>query len=116
MWNDEMEKLLGIRPRTYSEGVLQDIHWSLGSIGYFPTYTLGTLVSAQVRYHLERDIGSLPEKVSSGDYQTIKDYLREKVHRWGSTYPPKELLSKSFNEEFNPDHFIDYLKKKYLTP
>ncbi len=115
LWNDEMDRLLGIRPKSYSEGVLQDIHWSQGSIGYFPTYTIGTLVAAQIRHHMVNELGSIEDLVFNKDYDAIKNYLREKIHKWGATYPPKELLKRSFGEEFDPTYFTRYLREKYLS-
>jgi carboxypeptidase Taq len=113
LWNDEMENLLGIRPKTYREGILQDIHWAHGTIGYFPTYSIGTLLSAQFYYHMKRDL-NVEELVSEGNFGPIKDWLRERVHRYGSIYPPKELLKKAIGEELDPDYFIRWVKERYL--
>lgn len=113
LWNYEMERLVGVKPKNYSEGVLQDIHWSMGSIGYFPTYTLGTLLASQIAHYMERDLNGLYEHVTNKDFQKIKDYLREKIHRWGSVYTPKELLLRSFNESYNPEYFVKYLESKF---
>ena len=114
LWNEEMEKLLGIRPKNYSEGILQDIHWAHGTIGYFPTYSIGTLLSAQIGEYMKRDIPDLQEKVRNAEFSPIKEWLREKVHKYGSIYPPKELLRRSFGEEVEPEYFVRYLKSKYL--
>ncbi|AIF69807.1 peptidase M32 [Palaeococcus pacificus DY20341] len=114
LWNEEMERLLGIRPKTYREGILQDIHWAHGTIGYFPTYTLGTLLSAQIASYMRKDIPDFSEKVRKGEFEEIKGWLREKVHKYGSMYEPKELLKRSFGEGINPDYFIAYVKEKYL--
>lgn len=113
LWNNEMERLLGIRPKTYSEGILQDIHWS-GGMGYFPTYTIGNIVAAQIRHHAIKEI-DLEENMRKLDFEPLKNYLKEKIHKWGSTYPPKELLKRSFNEELNPKPFIEYINEKYLS-
>ena len=114
VWNDEIERLLGVRPKTYSEGVLQDIHWSMGSIGYFPTYTIGNLVAAQIYSHIKRDLKDFTELVSGLRFEPVREYLREKIHKWGATYPPEELLRRSFGEPMNPKYFIEYLESKYL--
>jgi len=114
IWNQYMEELIGVRPRNYSEGILQDIHWSIGSIGYFPTYTLGNLVAAQMRHHLLKDMPDLYEKIRNKEYKPIQDWQREKIHKWGSTYAPKELLRKAFGEEYEAKYFIEYLEWKYL--
>ncbi len=112
-WDNYMEEILGVRPRNYAEGVLQDIHWSMGSIGYFPTYTLGNLVAAQMRHHMLRDI-DLYNAIIEKKYDLIKEWQKEKIHRWGSTYQPKELLRRAFGEEYVADYFIKYLEEKYL--
>lgn len=114
LWNDEIERLLGIRPKSYKEGILQDIHWAHGTVGYFPTYSLGTLLATQIRSHILRDIPGFYEKVANGEFAPIKEWLREKVHKYGSMYPPKELLERSFGEGINPEYFIRYIKEKYL--
>ena len=115
IWNEEMERLLGIRPKTHSEGVLQDIHWSMGSIGYFPTYTIGNLVSAQIYHYITKELEDFHGSISSMNFDVIREYLREKIHKWGATYPPEELLRRSFGEPMNPKYFIEYLEAKYLA-
>ncbi len=114
LWNQMMEELLGIRPKNYSEGVLQDIHWSMGSMGYFPTYTLGNVIAAQMRTAMEHEIGSLADAIESDRLDKIREWQRGKVHRWGRTYPPRELVKKATGEEPNPEHLIRYLEWKYL--
>ncbi|WP_087037968.1 carboxypeptidase M32 [Thermococcus litoralis] len=114
LWNDEIERLLGIRPKNYKEGILQDIHWAHGTVGYFPTYSLGTLLATQIRSYILKDIPDFYEKVANGEFAPIREWLREKVHKYGSMYPPKELLERSFGESINPEYFIEYIKEKYL--
>ncbi|MGB9830881.1 MAG: carboxypeptidase M32, partial [Fervidicoccus fontis] len=93
IWNNTMEEYLGIRPKDYKSGVLQDIHWSQGSIGYFPTYSLGTIISAQVGYAIEKDLGKkLGDIIDSRNFAEIKEWLKRKIHRFGATYAPKELI------------------------
>ncbi|NJE76701.1 carboxypeptidase M32 [Thermococcus sp. ES12] len=113
LWNDEMENLLGIRPKTYREGILQDIHWAHGTVGYFPTYSIGTLLSAQLYYHMKRDL-DVEGLVGEGNFGPIKEWLRERIHRWGSIYPPKELLRKAIGEELDPEYFIRWVRERYL--
>ncbi len=113
-WNDLMEKLLGIRPKNDAEGVLQDIHWSMGSIGYFPTYTLGTIAAAQIAEAIEKELGSLDEVIRAKEFGRIRTWLREKIHRWGATYPPKDLLRKAIGSEYSAEPFIKYIRSKYL--
>jgi carboxypeptidase Taq len=114
LWNDEIERLLGIRPRSYDEGILQDIHWAHGTIGYFPTYSIGTLLAAQIGEYIRRDMPDFDEKILNKDFEPIKEWLRNKVHRYGSIYPPKELLQRSFGEGVNPEYFVRCVKNKYL--
>jgi len=109
LWNYEMERLLGIRPRNDAEGVLQDIHWANGLIGYFPTYTLGNAIAAMIYYKH----GRVGELVMSGNFAQLWEYLREKVHKWGSIYAPKELLARSFGEAYNAEYLVRYLEEKF---
>ncbi len=115
LWSDYMEKLLGVRPKSHKEGVLQDVHWSHGSIGYFPTYTLGNVLAAQVKAVADRELGGLHKRVAEGDFASIREFLREKIHKYGSTYPPKKLVEKATGEPVNPDYFNKYLEEKFLS-
>ena len=111
-WNNMMEKLLGIRPRSHAEGVLQDIHWSHGSIGYFPTYTLGNVVSAMIWSSLGAQDSTMLQELR---IREIQEWLRDRIHRWGRTYPPKELLSHSLGHGgYRAEKLVEYLEWKYL--
>jgi carboxypeptidase Taq len=113
-WNDRMEKLLGVRPSKYSQGVLQDTHWSSGLFGYFPTYTLGNLVSAIIASKMSKDLEDYEEDIKKGNFEPIREWLRFKIHQHGSIYAPKVLLDNTFNEGYNPDYFVTYIETKYL--
>ncbi|MCD6484203.1 MAG: carboxypeptidase M32 [Candidatus Odinarchaeota archaeon] len=113
LWNEKMEKYLGLTPPNDALGVLQDIHWSGGAIGYFPTYSMGTILAVQFARHLEKDLGNLDDLIRAKKYKEIKEWLREKVHKWGSTYPPKVLIQKALGEPMNPDVFLDHIEHKY---
>jgi len=113
LWNNTMEELLGVKPKTYSEGILQDIHWSMGSIGYFPTYTLGNIVAAMARKTMIHEI-KLYDRIASGEFSVIREWQREKIHKYGAVYPPRELLKKSFGREYSPEDLVEYLVEKYL--
>jgi carboxypeptidase Taq len=113
-WNDRMEQLIGVRPIQDSQGVLQDTHWSSGLFGYFPTYTLGNLVSAIIFAKMRNDLKDYEEKIRDGDFMPIKEWLRLKIHQHGSVYAPKVLLKSTFNEGYNPDYFVKYIENKYL--
>jgi carboxypeptidase Taq len=113
-WNDRMEQLLGVRPTNDSQGLLQDTHWSSGLFGYFPTYTLGNLVSAIIASKMRKDLVGYEEDVKNGNFDPIRNWLRLKIHQHGSVYAPKILLRNALNEGYNPDYFVTYLETKYL--
>jgi len=115
LWGNYMEELLGVKPRSHSEGVLQDIHWSMGSIGYFPTYTLGNIVAAMMRKTMMRKF-NLYERIASGNFASIREWQREKIHRYGAVYAPKKLLMRSLGSEYKPEDLVEYLVGKYITP
>jgi carboxypeptidase Taq len=112
LWNSKMEEYLGIRPRNDGEGVLQDVHWSSG-LGYFPTYSLGNIVAALIGNKIRTEYGNLNSDVSSANFIPLKAWLGEKIHKFSSVYPPKELLRRSFGEGYNPGYLIDYLEDKF---
>src|ERR687896_673894 len=113
-WNDRMEQLLGVRPTEDSQGVLQDIHWSSGLFGYFPTYTLGNLVSAIIASKMRKDLENHEEDIKKGNFKPVREWLRSKIHQHGSVYAPKVLLINNFKEGYNPDYFVTYIETKYL--
>lgn len=113
IWNQKMEEYLGIKPENGAVGVLQDIHWSQGLFGYFPTYTLGNLYSVQLFNQAKKDIPDLEEKISNGNLHALKEWLNKNVHEYGKLYPAKELTQKITGEALNPDYFVKYLKNKF---
>jgi len=112
IWNKKYEEYLGITPPTNAEGVLQDIHWSFGAFGYFPTYALGSAYAAQITTHMEKDL-DLDALIKAKDLETIKKWLGERIHQYGKTYTPNQLMEKSFGEKFNADYYVNYLTEKY---
>jgi len=112
IWNKKYEEYLGITPPTNTLGVLQDIHWSFGSFGYFPTYALGSAYSAQIVSYMKKDL-DLDALIKTEDFATIKEWLSDKIHQYGTIYTPNELMEKSFGETFNADYYVDYLTEKY---
>jgi len=112
VWNEKYEEYLGVRPDTDSEGCLQDIHWSHGSFGYFPTYSLGSVLAAQIdaAVRSELDVDGL---VRDGDFDPIREWLREQVHQHGSRYTTDELVEKATGEPYTADYFLDYVNSKY---
>ena len=112
VWNDKYEEYLGIRPQKASEGILQDVHWSGGSFGYFPTYALGSGYAAQFIKAMSRDL-EIDECLSNDEFIKIKEWLREHIHKYGGLYSPSEQIRIATGEDFNPRYYIDYLKDKY---
>jgi carboxypeptidase Taq len=113
LWNEKMEKLLGITPPTNSDGVLQDIHWSGGAFGYFPTYFLGNLYGAQFYNSALKQHPTLPEEYENGNFSTLLSFLRENIHQYGRIYQARDLIKRVTGEDLNPNYFIDYLEKKF---
>ena len=113
-WDNGMEKMLGIRPPDAAHGFLQDVHWSCGLFGYFPTYTMGNLYAAQLAVAFEREQGSIDAKIQAGDLSSMREWLREKIHKHGREFPAAELAKRATGEELNPEYFLKYLEDKYL--
>ena len=111
-WDDMYEEFLGVRSTTRSEGVLQDIHWSMGAFGYFPTYTLGNLYSAQLLEAAKRDIGDVESQIRNGDFTPLLEWMRTHVHARGSILEPADLMEEATGEQPNPDAFVTYLADK----
>ncbi|MFC7081393.1 carboxypeptidase M32 [Halorussus caseinilyticus] len=113
VWNDKYEEYLGIRPDSDAEGCLQDIHWSHGDFGYFPTYSLGSVLAAQLFASAEDDIENLDDKIAAGDFEPLHEWLTESVHRHGSRYTTDDLIREATGEDYTADYFLDYVKSKY---
>ena len=113
LWNDKMEEYFGIRPKDDSEGLMQDVHWSFGGFGYFPSYAMGNLYGAQIMEQAEKEIPELWKKVSKGEFLPLKNWLNEKVHKHGRFYDPEDLIKVISGAPLSPDPFMNYLEKKY---
>ena len=112
-WNSKMQELLGIKPPNDAQGCLQDIHWSLGDFGYFPTYALGNLFAAQFFSAFEKKHRNWEERVETGDLAFIREWLREHVHQYGRMYDAKGLIKKATGKPLTETAYCNYLKKKY---
>ncbi len=112
VWSDKYEEYLGIRPPHNGLGILQDIHWSGGAFGYFPTYALGSAYSAQWMNAMRKDI-DVEKCLENNDFKSVNDWLKNHIHRHGGVYKPNELLLAVTGETFNPQYYVDYLKEKY---
>lgn len=112
-WNDKMEELLGFRPENDAEGVLQDVHWSQGAIGYFPTYSLGSIMAAQVYEAASSEIEDLDKNMENGEFEPLLEWLRHNIHSYGKQLKTEQLIEKATGEKPNPEYFLDYIREKY---
>ena len=113
IWNTKMQEYLGVTPENDAEGVLQDIHWSMGAIGYFATYTLGNLISAQLWECINKDITNLSDQIRKGDFSALLAWLRKNIHQHGAKFEPQELIKRITGSKITPEPYIKYLNKKY---
>ncbi|MDY0210859.1 MAG: carboxypeptidase M32 [Acholeplasma sp.] len=111
-WNKLYKSYLGIKPKTDSMGVLQDIHWSVGSFGYFPTYALGSAISAQIYQKMNQEL-PIESLIRNNEISQINEWLKQHIHQYGKLLEPKALLLKATKEAFNPDYYVTYLIEKY---
>ncbi len=113
VWNAKMQEYLGITPPDDARGVLQDIHWSGGMIGYFSTYALGNLVSAQLWEKINEDIPELNEQIRKGNFSELLGWLRKNIHRHGQKYEPQKLVEMATGSRINAEPYVRYLTGKY---
>lgn len=113
IWNAKMNEYLGVTPDSDSVGVLQDIHWSFGGLGYFPSYSLGNLYAAQILHKIQQDVPNFYESIENGEFHVIQDWLKENIHQHGRLYTPNELIVKATGEELNAEYLVKYLEEKY---
>lgn len=113
IWNAKMKEYLGVTPPNDAKGVLQDIHWSYGSIGYFSTYALGNIVSAQLWERINKDIKDLDEQIRKGKFDALRIWLNEKVHTFGHKYDPQDLVQKITGSKIDSSAYVRYLTNKY---
>jgi carboxypeptidase Taq len=113
LWNEKMDEILGIIPPTDKEGVLQDMHWSGGSFGYFPTYAIGTIYASQLFDKIKKDNSNVNDEIVKGEFGNILSWLREKVHKYGRLMTAEEIIKNACGEGINSKSFINYLKNKY---
>lgn len=112
-WRARLWEYLNLEPLNDTLGVLQDVHWSAGLVGYFPTYALGNLISAQLWEKLHQDIPDLEAQIEQGEFSHLLAWLREKIHRHGAKFTPQELVKRVTGSRIDPQPYIRYLKSKY---
>jgi carboxypeptidase Taq len=111
-WNARVKAYLGLDVPDDAHGVLQDVHWSMGALGYFPTYALGNLIAGQLWERLHADVPDLDDRLAAGDLRTLREWLREHVHRHGAKYSMPELLQRVVGTTIAVEPFVAYLKDK----
>ncbi len=113
IWREKMREYLGVTPENDSKGVLQDVHWAGGMIGYFPTYALGNLISAQIWEKAAADLPDLNAQLSRGELTPLREWLTANLYRHGSKYYPSELVKMITGKGIDPQPYLNYLNRKY---
>lgn len=113
IWNSKFEEFLGIRPENNTDGVLQDIHWSMGGIGYFSTYALGNLISTQFFEKAKEDIANLDAKIESGEFLQLREWQREHIHKHGRKFTANELLERVTGQPLQATSYLEYIRTKF---
>ena len=112
-WNEKMQRYLGLTPQTDREGILQDVHWSGGGIGYFPTYTLGNVLAAQLFQTAERELAGVRKDIAAGNFQPLYTFLQSRIHTHGKKYPPPVLIEKATDRPLSTEPYLQYLTGKF---
>jgi carboxypeptidase Taq len=113
VWNTRMQEYLGLTPPNDAKGVLQDVHWSSGLIGYFPTYALGNLISVQLWDKMHQDIPTLDDQIEKGEFGELLGWLRKNIHSKGAKFEPQELVQQVTGSKIDPLPYLNYLETKY---
>ncbi|HZT52864.1 MAG TPA: carboxypeptidase M32, partial [Gaiellaceae bacterium] len=116
IWNQKMWDYLGVEVPDDAHGVLQDMHWASGLIGYFATYLLGTVMSVQIWEAAAADIGDLDERIEAGDFAPLREWLGEHVHAHGRKFTPQETLRRATGSTIDAKPYLAYLRRKYGAP
>lgn len=112
-WNDKYFAYLGVRPEDDGDGLLQDIHWSAGAMGYFQSYSLGNIYGGQIRAALLKAVPNAYDDIAEGNFETINSWMTENIHQYGACYTAPEMIQRISGESLNADYFIRYLNEKY---
>lgn len=114
IWNGKYKEYLGVEPESDDEGVLQDIHWAAGYFGFFPSYFMANLISAQFMATIEEEVGSIDKLLEDGRLDIIHKWVSENVHSYGAIYSPTELVEKATGKPLESKYYINYLRNKYF--
>lgn len=113
-WNAKMQEYFGLTPPDDAQGILQDVHWSGGMLGYFPTYSVGNILSVQLYNQANADLGGQIEaQIGRGEFAPLLGWLRDHVHQWGRKYLPRELVQRTVGGTLDPTPYLAYLKAKF---
>lgn len=112
LWNEKYQQYLGLSADNNAQGILQDVHWSAGLFGYFPSYALGSAYAAQFAHHIGQSI-DIKNCLATGDMKPLLGWLSQNVHTYGSSKTPAEIIHSATGQDFNPDYYTDYLDRKY---
>ncbi len=115
IWNAKYQEAFGLMPKDAREGVLQDIHWASGHVGYFQSYTLGNLYGGMLLEAMEQDIPQWEQQMAKGEFSAINGWLHEHVHQYGMAIPPQQLLRQVTGKDLTEEPFLHYLRRRYLT-
>lgn len=113
VWNEKYKTYLGMTPPNDSMGVLQDVHWSGGNFGYFPSYVLGNMYAAQIVNTMRKQLPQFDQWITEGNFVPIKEWLTENIYKYGKSQKPAEIIKRVTGEDLNPDYLADYLEQKY---
>ncbi|MHB8641828.1 MAG: carboxypeptidase M32 [Gaiellaceae bacterium] len=114
-WNKAMSEYLGVDVPDDARGVLQDVHWSRGGFGYFPTYSLGNVISVQIWERMQEDVPDVSEQMARGEFRDLREWLREHVHRHGRKFMPAEMLERVVGGPIDAEPYLRYLQAKLAT-
>ena len=112
-WNEKMKEYFGLDVRNAKEGFMQDVHWSEGYFGYFPTYALGTIYAAQIYNRLLDEMEDAENQIAEGNFEKIREWLKNRIHKYGSMMMADDIITGVCGKGLDADDFLDYLNKKY---
>lgn len=113
VWNQKMQEYLGVTVDTDSNGLMQDVHWSEGSFGYFPAYLLGTIYDGMFKLAIENDLGDIDNLLKNGHIKDITNYLKENIYKFGGAYTSDEVISRLTNKDISIESIANYFENKY---